>query len=98
MYRDRKIAAVGLAQNAIMSFEPEHKMLTAECRALRRELEWMQQRHDDVLGALRQLQAAVSERQRAEAEVQRLHRERERERERMRFAATHACDPAPTLH
>jgi hypothetical protein len=97
---DRKVTVIGLAQNAIASFEADRAMLVAENRALKKELErvradrdWWRMDRDRLLGALTELQTAVRNRHEAEAEVQRLKRLRDVE-----WAQFTARNSSPTLH
>ena len=73
----RKIVVAALAQSARDMLVAERASAEREVDRLRDEVEWLMRDRDRLLGALRELQAAVRARQKADAEVARLYRERD---------------------
>ena len=72
----RKIVVAALAQSARDMLVAERASAEREVDRLRDEVEWLMRDRDRLLGALRELQAAVR-RQKADADVARLYRERD---------------------
>jgi hypothetical protein len=96
---ERKVAVIGLAQNAFASLEADRAMLVAERDALRKEVERLRRDRDDALATMRDLQSALRQvqetaraRQQADAELLDLYRRREAEQ------AFVARDPTVRLH
>ena len=73
----RKIVVAALAQSARDMLVAERASAEREVDRLRDEVEWLMRDRDRLLGALRELQAAVRARQKADAEVARFYRERD---------------------
>ena len=89
----RKIVVAALAQSARDMLVAERASAEREVDRLRDEVEWLMRDRDRLLGALRELQAAVRARQKADADVARLYRERDIAR-----AWAVERDPAMLLH
>ena len=73
----RKVVVAALAESARAMLVAERASAEREVDRLRHEVEWLMRDRDRLLGALRELQAAVRARQKADAAVARLYRERD---------------------